>query len=99
MPGTRISMVASLGAGDCARIARHQRISTTIAASATTICCRMREPSTGATRFPLAARDAARLELKEPAVAGGSSDVQAFAETLKGRAEGVEKFEASLTKD
>jgi len=47
----------------------------------------------------LPARDAARLELKEPAVAVGSSDVQAFAETLKGVRKVFEKFEQALTKD
>ena len=39
------------------------------------------------------------LELKEPAVAVGSSDVQAFAETLKGVRKVFEKFEQALTKD
>jgi sugar phosphate isomerase/epimerase len=38
------------------------------------------------------------LELKEPAVAAGSSDVQAFAETLKGVRTVFEKFEETLAK-
>jgi len=38
------------------------------------------------------------LELKEPAVAVGSADVQAFAETLKGVRTVFEKFEETLAK-
>jgi len=38
------------------------------------------------------------LELKEPAVAAGSADVQAFAETLKGVRAVFEKFEEALAK-
>jgi sugar phosphate isomerase/epimerase len=38
------------------------------------------------------------LELKEPAVAAGSSDIQAFAETLKGARTVFEKFEETLAK-
>jgi sugar phosphate isomerase/epimerase len=38
------------------------------------------------------------LELKEPAVAVGSSDVQAFAETLKGARAVLDKFEQTMAK-
>ncbi len=38
------------------------------------------------------------LELKEPAVAVGSSDVQAFVETLRGAREVFDKFEQALAK-
>ena len=37
------------------------------------------------------------LELKEPAVAAGSGEVQAFAETLRGTRTVFEKFEQALT--
>ena len=38
------------------------------------------------------------LELKEPAAAAGSYDVQAFAETLKGARSVFDKFEQALAK-